>query len=210
MEPRPPASALAENRPFRVEFRSALNGDLLTERQQEGPCRVGHLQCQLAAMFCDEVPPTLLFEGTPLASTDVLREEASLGVVRRTLPERSAFALQAARAAVSRVRSSQLQDLKSIAVPAQMMLDVMAASLSLLDHREHSWHSIKKLLSGSALPSRLIALQPHEVSFESQLAVQQLVEQRGDSFRHEVIAKYSIALAPFAALVRAFRECWAA
>ena len=150
--------------PWPLKRLKVRNGDLLTERQQEGPCRVGHLQCQLAAMFCDEVPPTLLFEGTPLASTDVLREEASLGVVRRTLPERSAFALQAARAAVSRVRSSQLQDLKSIAVPAQMMLDVMAASLSLLDHREHSWHSIKKLLSGSALPSRLIALQPHEVT----------------------------------------------
>lgn len=210
MEPHQPTRSPAENRPFRVEFRSALNGDLLYELQQEGPCRVGDLQCHLATKLADNVRPTLLFESSPLASTDVLQEDVSLAVIRHTLSERAAFALQAARTAVSGVKETRLQDLKSIIKPAEMMLDVMAAILSLLGHREHSWHSIRKLLGRYELPSRLFALEPHQVSFENQLVVQQIVEQHADSFRHEVIVKYATALAPFAALVRAFLECWAA
>ena len=171
---------------------------------------MGDLQCHLAAKFCDDVRPTLLLAGSPLTATDVLQEDVSLAVIRHTLSQTAAFGLQAARTAVSRVKETQLQDLKTIIVPADMMLDVMAAILSLLGHREHSWHSIRKLLGQRELLSRLFALEPHQVSFESQLGVQQIVERHADSFRHEVIVKYATALAPFAALVRAFLECWAA
>ncbi|CAE7572687.1 DHC1B [Symbiodinium sp. CCMP2456] len=210
MEPHQPTRSPAENRSFRVEFRSALNGDLLSELQQEGPCRVGDLQCHLAAKFCDNVRPTLLFEGSPLPSTDVLQEDVSLAVIRRTLSEAAASGLQAARTAVSNVKRTQLQDLKSIIKPAEMLLDVMAAILCLLGHREHSWNSIRKLLGGRELLSRLVALEPNHVSFESQREVQQIVAQHANSFRHEVIVKYATALAPFAFLVRAFLECWEA
>ena len=129
----------------------------------------------------------MLFESSPLASTDVLQEDVSLAVIRHTLSEKAACVLQSARTAVSGVKETQLQDLKSIVKPAEMMLDVMAAILSLLGHREHSWHSIRKLLGRYELPSRLLALEPHQVPFESQLEVQQIVEQHADSF---LVAEY--------------------
>ena len=91
---------------------------------------MGDLQCHLAAKFCDDVRPTLLLAGSPLTATDVLQEDVSLAVIRHTLSQTAAFGLQAARTAVSRVKETQLQDLKTIIVPADMMLDVMAAILS--------------------------------------------------------------------------------
>ena len=119
-----------ENLPFHVECRSALNGDLLAELRQEGPCPVGVLQSQLAALFYDDARPVLMLQGSPLASTDVLREDASLEVIRRTLPEEAANCLQEARAAVSHVRSDHLQDIKALRMPPEPLHDVLSAVLS--------------------------------------------------------------------------------
>ena len=69
---------------------------------------------------------------------------------------------------------------------------------------------MKQFLGGKDVVSKLIALEPRQVSFESQLAVQHIVEQKPRSFDHNTIRRYSIAMAPFAALVRAFLVCWAA
>ena len=192
-------------------LRQVRNGDLLSELQQEAPCGVGDLQCRLAARFCDGARPTLLFEGSPLASTDFLHEDVSLAVIRRTLPEEEAAFLQASRAAMSRVRADHLQLVKDLRMPPEPLHDVLAATMSLLDLREHSWMSMKKFLSQRpAIVSRLIALEPHQVSFDSQLAVQEIVHRHHNSFKHEVISRCSIALAPFATLIRAFLVCWKA
>ncbi|CAE7293494.1 DHC1B, partial [Symbiodinium necroappetens] len=186
------------------------NGDLLSELQQEAPCGVGDLQCRLAARFCDGARPTLLFDGSPLASTDFLYEDVSLAVVRRALPEEEAASLHAARTAMSHVRAEHLQLVKDLRMPPEPVRDVLAATMSLLDLREHSWMSMKKFLSQRAIVSRLIALEPHQVSFDSQLAVQEIVRRHSNSFTNEVISRCSIALAPFATLVRAFLVCWKA
>ena len=69
---------------------------------------------------------------------------------------------------------------------------------------------MKKFLSQRAIVSRLVALEPLQVSFDSQLAVQEIVRRHSNSFRNEVISRCSIALAPFATLVRAFLVCWKA
>ena len=122
----------SENLPFHVECRSALNGDLLAELQQEGPCPVGVLQSQLAAMLYDDARPVLMLQGSPLASTDVLREDASLEVIRRTLPEEAANGLQEARTAVSQVRSDYLQEVKALRMPPEPLRDVLSAVLRLL------------------------------------------------------------------------------
>ncbi|CAE6916104.1 DHC1B [Symbiodinium sp. CCMP2592] len=204
------AAAAPDNRPIRVELRSALNGELLSELQQEAPCGVGDLQCRLAAKFCDGARPTLLFEGSPLASTDFLREDVSLAVVRRALPEEEALLLQTARKAVSHVKADHLQLVKDLRMPPEPLHDVLAATMSLLDLREHNWVSMKKFLSQRAIVSRLIALEPQQVSFDSQLAVEEIVHRHHNSFNHEVISRCSIALVPFATLIRAFLACWKA
>ena len=69
---------------------------------------------------------------------------------------------------------------------------------------------MRKFLGRRDVVLMLIALEPRQVSFESQLAVQRIVEQKAKSFDHDVIRRCSTAMASFAALVRAFLVCWAA
>ena len=199
---------ISEKTSFVVQFRSALNAELIAEMQQPGPCKAGLLQCNLAAVMQDNARPILLLQGVRLAVDDVLTGEASLEVMRRPLPEEAATRLRKAREAVSHVKSDQLQDVKSLKMPPEAIHDVLAAILQLLGRWDYSWVSIRKVLGERNLVQRLLALEPYQVSFESQLAVQQTVTKHRQSFEYDTIRRVSTATTPMARLVLAFIECW--
>ncbi|CAE7249133.1 DHC1B [Symbiodinium sp. CCMP2456] len=159
-------------------------------------------------MFRDDARPDLVLQGSPMISTDVLREDVSLEVVRRTVTEAAANSLQEARKSVGGLSAGYIKEIMIFKNPPIPLLHVFSAILSLMGHKEPSWESVEVVLSGPELP-KLIALEPHEVSWECQLAVQQMVEEHAESFKHEEISRCSLVGAAFAALVRAFLACWA-
>ncbi|OLP99508.1 Thioredoxin reductase [Symbiodinium microadriaticum] len=170
---------VAESMAFRVELRNALNAELLTELKQEGPCPVGVVQSHLATMFRDDARPVLVLQGSPMTSADVLREDVSLEVVRRTVTEAAAKSLQEARKGVGELSAGIINEITALKVPPNPLLHVLSAILSLMGHQEPSWPSVTVFLSGPEL-SKLIALEPHQVSWESQLAVQQMLEEHAE------------------------------
>ena len=208
MSPASVGAAGASPSSFVVEFRSALNGELMTEMRQREPCKAGLLQCSLAAILQDHVRPVLLLQGAPLAPEDVLSGGVTLEVIRRPLPDEAAKRLHMAREAVLRVKATSFRDVKMINKPPEPLRHVLSGILSLLDCRDCSWNQARKLLAGMAFVPRLIRLKPHQVSFEAQLAVQQTVQQYRRSFEPAVISRFCQVVAPLAELVLAFVECW--
>ena len=199
-----------ESSAFAVEFRSALSDELITVMQQKEPCKAGMLQSHLAAVLCDSARPVLLCHGVALAPEDVLAEEVSLLVIRRPLPDDVAQRMRMAREAVARVKADELLNIKALKFPPDAMHDVWSATLLLSGWQDSSWASIKKFLgSGAGTGTRsLLTLEPYQVSFENQLAVQQIVKRAPQSFEYEHILKFSTATACCAALVVAFISCW--
>ena len=200
---------------FAVEFRSALSDELITVMQQKEPCKAGMLQSHLAAELCDSARPVLVCHGVALAPEDVLAEEVSLLVIRRPLPDDVAQRMRMAREAVARVKADELLNIKALKFPPDAMHDVWSATLLLSGWQDSSWASIKKFLGsgagilGSGAGTRsLLTLEPYQVSFENQLAVQQIVKRAPQSFEHKHILKFSTATACYAALVVAFISCW--
>ena len=194
--------------PFVLEFRSALSDELILDMQQQGPCKANVLQINLAAVLGDDAPPVLLRQGIPLAAGDILSEEATLLVVRRVLPDEVVLQLEMARKAVSHLKPEHLTSIKELKMPPEPLYNVLRAILLLLGNADCSWLSMKKFLGGRAATQKLLTLRPCQVSFESQLAIQQMVQQFPHSFEHKCIYRVSVAAAPFAALVLAFIACW--
>ena len=69
-----------------------------------------------------------MFQGSPLESAEVLREDASLVVIRRTLPEAAANCLQEARREVANMPPGRLQEVRD-KMPGVPALDVLSAVL---------------------------------------------------------------------------------
>ena len=141
---------------------------------------MGVVQSHLATMFRDDARPVLVLQGSPMTSADVLREDVSLEVVRRTVTEAAAKSLQEARKGVGELSAGIINEITALKVPPNPLLHVLSAILSLMGHQEPSWPSVTVFLSGPEL-SKLIALEPHQVSWESQLAVQQMLEEHADT-----------------------------
>ena len=145
---------------FRVELRSAMNGDLLAEVQHTAPVSVGVLQCSLAAMLHDDVRPALLFQGSPLKVEEVIPAATVLEVIRRPLTQEVAERLQRARADLQRLRLPDLHEMRGCKVPPEPNKHLLSAILLLRNVRDHSWLSMSKLLAKRGLLQDLVALEP--------------------------------------------------
>ena len=142
---------------------------------------MGVVQSHLATMLRDDARPVLVLQGSPLTSMDVLREDVSLEVVRQTVTEAAANSLQEARTAVGELSAGDIEEITALIVPPRPLLHVLSAVLTVMGRKEPSWESVQEFLRGSEL-SNLIALEPHQVSWESQLAIQQMAEEHPDTW----------------------------
>ena len=169
---------------------------------------MGVLQCNLAALLCDNARPVLVANDSPLMVSEILRAEASLTVIRRQLPEEATESLRKARQAVAGTSYYYLQELKRIPKPAVHIHDVLSAIVLLCGDRDCRWESIRRRIHQDSFKEGLVHLEPCHVSFANQQAVQAMVAHSPWSFDRNLASRTSSGLPPFLDLVMAFINCW--
>src|SRR5690606_6720683 len=91
----------------------------------------------------------------------------------------------------------------SMNAPPEAIVDVLSAVLTLLGVRDHSWLSIKTMLSGRGVIDEILRFDGRRISEEVRKDASKLIKKRPSSFNAEDISRVSAAAAPLAAWVKA-------
>ncbi|RNF18023.1 cytoplasmic dynein 2 heavy chain 1 isoform X1 [Trypanosoma conorhini] len=136
-----------------------------------------------------------------------LKEEHEEIVVKRQKVEDELSgikpSLEAAREAVSSIRSEQLNEIRSLKAPPEPVRDVLEGVLALLGVTDVSWQSMRKFLGERGAKERILDFDTGKVTSAIRENVGRLLHQKATSFRPEVIYRASVAAAPMAAWVKA-------
>ena len=111
--------------------------------------------------------------------------------------------LQSAREAVGQIKPEHLNEIRILTSPATAIRDVLEGVLCLMDHRDTTWNAMKKFLGTRGVKDRILNFDAREIKSEVRDNVRKLLEQKSQSFKHEIIVRASVAAAPLAAWVRA-------
>ncbi|KAF5224191.1 hypothetical protein ECC02_002777 [Trypanosoma cruzi] len=111
--------------------------------------------------------------------------------------------LEAAREAVSSIRSEQLNEIRSLKAPPEPVRDVLEGVLALLGVTDVSWQSMRKFLGERGAKERILEFDAQKVTRGIRENVGRLLHQKANSFKPEVIHRASVAAAPMAAWVKA-------
>lgn len=124
--------------------------------------------------------------------------EAELGSIKPMM--------EAARDAVSSIRSEQLNEIRSLKAPPEAVRDVLEGVLALLGVTDVSWQSMRKFLGERGVKERILEFNVKNVTPSIRSSVQRLLQQKGGSFKPDVIRRASVAAAPMAEWVKAMIE----
>ena len=119
---------------------------------------------------------------------------------------RIAPVLDAARAAVSGIKSDNLNEIKSLKMPPEAIRDVLEGVLRIMGNFDTSWISMKRFLGNRSVVNEIVNFDSRKITPEIHQAVSELLRQKGQSFEHAVIYRVSVAAAPLAAWVKANLE----
>ena len=111
--------------------------------------------------------------------------------------------LAAAREAVGSIKSDNINEIRCLQTPPAAIRDVLEGVLCLMDHRDTSWLAMKKFLSIRGVKDRILNFDASDIKPEVRENVKKLLEQKPQSFKHEIIIRASVAAAPLATWVRA-------
>eukprot|EP01061_Rhynchopus_euleeides_P011972 TRINITY_DN21580_c1_g1_i2.p1 TRINITY_DN21580_c1_g1~~TRINITY_DN21580_c1_g1_i2.p1 ORF type:complete len:3556 (+),score=1754.90 TRINITY_DN21580_c1_g1_i2:217-10884(+) len=111
--------------------------------------------------------------------------------------------LQSARDAVGSIKPEHLNEIRTLTSPPTAIRDVLEGVMCLMDHRDTTWNAMKKFLGTRGVKDRIINMDARDIRPEVRDNVRKLLEQKSQSFKHEIIVRASVAAAPLAAWVRA-------
>jgi dynein heavy chain 2 len=111
--------------------------------------------------------------------------------------------LEAAREAVSGIKSENLNEIRSLKTPPEAIRDVLEGVLGLLGVQDTTWTGMRKFLGERGAKESIIAFDAKSVTPQARDHVMKLLQQRGNSFKHENIVRASVAAAPLASWVKA-------
>jgi dynein heavy chain 2 len=111
--------------------------------------------------------------------------------------------LEAAQTAVSSIRKDNLDEIRALKMPPEPIADVLSAVLLMLGVDDTSWQSMKGFLGRRGVIQDILSYDAHRMSGEMRAEVAKVLRVKGDSFKHEVIYRASVAAAPLAAWVKA-------
>ncbi|CAK9088100.1 Cytoplasmic dynein 2 heavy chain 1 (Dynein heavy chain isotype 1B) [Durusdinium trenchii] len=111
--------------------------------------------------------------------------------------------LEQAKEAVGKIKSDNLNELRSLKAPPEPVSDVLKAVLMLLGINDTSWQSMRKFLGNRGVKEDIMAFDTHRITPEIRAQVTKLLRARGSSFERATIQRVSVAAAPFAAWVKA-------
>ena len=111
--------------------------------------------------------------------------------------------LDAAREAVSGIKSDNLNEIKALKAPPEAIRDVLEGVLALLGVQDTSWQSMRKFLGERGVKERIIDFDAKSITPSIREGVERLLQQKPASFKHENIVRASVAAAPLASWVTA-------
>ncbi|KAG5501524.1 hypothetical protein JKF63_03353 [Porcisia hertigi] len=114
--------------------------------------------------------------------------------------------LEAARDAVSSIRSEQLNEIRSLPSPPEAIRVVLEGVLALLGMNDTSWQSMRQFLGERGAKQRILDFDVNNVTPDIRRRVDKLLRDRAPFFKAETVQRASMAAAPMAEWVKAMRE----
>ena len=106
--------------------------------------------------------------------------------------------LRAANQAVNSIRVEQLNEIKALRAPPEVIRDILEAVLRLLGNLDTSWNSMKAFLSKRGVKEELLNFNCRKVSKENLIRVQDLIESKPTSFTEAAAKRASTVAFPLA------------
>jgi dynein heavy chain 2, cytosolic len=114
--------------------------------------------------------------------------------------------MEAARDAVSSIRSEQLSEIRSLPSPPEAIRVVLEGVLALLGINDVSWQSMRQFLGERGAKQRILDFEVKNVTPDIRRRVDKLLRERASFFKPETIQRASVAAAPMAEWVKAMLE----
>ncbi|KAK7201330.1 dynein heavy chain [Novymonas esmeraldas] len=114
--------------------------------------------------------------------------------------------MEAARDAVSSIRSEQLSEIRSLPSPPEAVRVVLEGVLALLGMNDVSWQSMRQFLGERGAKQRILDFEVKNVTTDIRRRVEKLLRDRASFFKAETIQRASVAAAPMAEWVKAMLE----
>ncbi|KPA81036.1 putative dynein heavy chain [Leptomonas pyrrhocoris] len=114
--------------------------------------------------------------------------------------------MEAARDAVSSIRSEQLNEIRSLPSPPEAIRVVLEGVLALLGVNDVSWQSMRQFLGERGAKQRILDFEVNNVTADIRRRVDKLLRERAAFFKPETIQRASVAAAPMAEWVKAMLE----
>ncbi|KAG5475409.1 hypothetical protein LSCM1_03523 [Leishmania martiniquensis] len=114
--------------------------------------------------------------------------------------------MDAARDAVSSIRSEQLSEIRSLPSPPEAIRVVLEGVLALLGVNDVSWQSMRQFLGERGAKQRILDFEVRNVTPDIRRRVEKLLRDRASFFKSETIQRASMAAAPMAEWVKAMLE----
>jgi dynein heavy chain 2 len=111
--------------------------------------------------------------------------------------------LDAAKAAVGGIKKDNINEIRSMRVPSQLINTVLQAVLSLMHQEDHSWSNMKTFLGKPNVKDEIINFDASQITPSIRERVNSIVKGNPDAFEDSKIRHASVAAAPLAAWVKA-------
>nr|CAD7594423.1 unnamed protein product [Timema genevievae] len=134
------------------------------------------------------------------------KENQQLVVRKRAIDEELAEIeplIREATAAVGNIKSESLSEIRSMRAPPEVIRDILEGVLRLMGILDTSWNSMKIFLAKRGVKEDIRSFDARQISRESRLAVEKLLQEKGESFDPKTARRASTAAAPLAAWVMA-------
>lgn len=111
--------------------------------------------------------------------------------------------IQEARAAVGKIKTESLSEIRSLRAPPEVIRDILEGVLRLMGIQDTSWNSMKNFLSKRGVKEDIRSFDASRINPENRQAVERLMSMRSDSFNPASAKRASVAAVPLAAWVSA-------
>merc|ERR1719362_1570018 len=111
--------------------------------------------------------------------------------------------VDAARAQVGELKSSNLNEIKGFRVPPDPVIHVLGAVMQFLGQTDISWNAMKRFLSNASVISQIVNYDARAVTPQLRKKVDKIISENPSSFEYNTIYNVSRATAPLASWVKA-------
>eukprot|EP01063_Lacrimia_lanifica_P011176 TRINITY_DN1797_c1_g1_i1.p1 TRINITY_DN1797_c1_g1~~TRINITY_DN1797_c1_g1_i1.p1 ORF type:complete len:4267 (+),score=1793.68 TRINITY_DN1797_c1_g1_i1:109-12909(+) len=172
---------------------------VLSEKQREADQALTEIQVKMEEASKHKASAEIL-------KADLTKEQKEISVRKgeiETQLQQIEPVLEAAKESVGQIKSDSLNEMRHFPTPPPAVRDVLEGVLCLMDHRDTTWHAMKKFLGTRGVKERILNFDARDIKPEVRDNVKKLLEQKPQSFKHENVVRASVAAAPLAKWVKA-------